>query len=106
MNATYGHHFFIHGFVYNPPMPRTRTPSLDAIRFGAIVRRLRTDRGWTRRKLATRAALTPQYVAIGEQGGNVPSLVTVLELIEVLGGDIAEVMRELSTARNSPSQAT
>jgi hypothetical protein len=46
---------------------------------------------------------TPQYTAIVEQGGNVPTLTTVLELIEVLGGDIAEMMRE--PARNAPRSA-
>ena len=83
-------------------MPRSRVISSDAVRFGAIVGRLRLARGWTRKKLATRAGLTPQYVAVVEQGGNVPSLTTVLELIEVLNGDIAEVMRELAAARNTP----
>ena len=83
-------------------MPRTRTPSPDAVRFGAILRRLREQRGWTRRKLATRAGMTPQYVTIVEQGGNIPSLTTVLELTEVLGADVAEIMRELAAARNAP----
>jgi transcriptional regulator with XRE-family HTH domain len=86
-------------------MPRSRVISPDAVRFGAIVMQLRIARGWTRKKLSQRAGLTPQYVAIVEQGGNVPSLTTVLELIEVLGGDIAEVMRELMVARNSPPAA-
>jgi len=86
-------------------MPRSRVTSPDAVRFGAIVERLRLARGWTRKKLSQRAGLTPQYVAIVEQGGNIPSLTTVLELIEVLGADIAEVMRELMTARNSPAAA-
>jgi transcriptional regulator with XRE-family HTH domain len=85
-------------------MPRSRTIDPDAQRFGAIVRRLRRQRGWTRKKLATRAGLTPQYVGIVEQGGNVPSLATVLELLEVLGADVGEVMRELSAARNTPRQ--
>jgi transcriptional regulator with XRE-family HTH domain len=83
-------------------MPRSSTQNLDAERFGDIVRRLREGRGWTRRKLATRAGLSPQYVGIVEQGGNIPSLTTVLELTEVLGGDIAEIMRELSAGRNAP----
>lgn len=85
-------------------MPRSSVVSPDAVRFGVIVNRLRVARGWTRKKLSQRAGLTPQYVAIVEQGGNVPSLTTVLELIEVLGADIAEVMRELAVARNSPSE--
>ena len=80
-------------------MPRSRVVSPDAVRFGAIVERLRVARGWTRKKLLQRAGLTPQYVAIVEQGGNVPSLTTVLELIEVLRGDVAEVMREAYLGR-------
>ena len=83
-------------------MPQTRTYSPDAARFGAIVRRLRQQRGWTLRKLATRDGLSAIYVSIVERGGNVPSLTTVLELIEVLGGDIGEVMRELAAARTKP----
>lgn len=31
-----------------------------------------------------------------------PRPTTVLELLEVLGADLAEVMRELSAARNTP----
>ena len=84
-------------------VPRTQAPHPDAIRFGAIVSRLRLARGWTRKKLAQRAGLTPQYLGIVEQGGNIPSLTTVLELIEVLGADIAEVMRELAAKRNTPA---
>jgi transcriptional regulator with XRE-family HTH domain len=84
-------------------MPQTRTYSADAARFGAIVRRLRQQRGWTLRKLATRSGLSAIYVSIVERGGNVPSLTTVLELIEVLGADIGEVMRELAAARNRPA---
>lgn len=87
---------------YHDRMPRTRTANADASRFGAIVRRLREQRGWTRQKLAQRAGLSAQYLGIVEQGGNIPSLTTVLELIEVLGADIAEVMRELMAARNAP----
>ena len=84
----------------------------DAARFGAILKQLREQRGWTRQKLAKRAGMTPTYVGILEYGGNVPSLRTVLELIEVLGADIADVMRRLAAARNppivpaSPDQAT
>jgi len=83
-------------------MPRTRTRNWDAIRFGEILRRLREQRGWTRQKLATRAGFTPTYVGIVEQGGNVPSLTTVLELAEVLGADVGEIMRELAAARSTP----
>ena len=85
-------------------MPRSRTRSADAERFGAMIQRIRKERGWTRRKLATRSGMTPQYIAIVEQGGNVPSLTTILELTEVLGADVGAIMRELAAARTAPVQ--
>ena len=78
---------------------------MGALRFGAIVRRLREARGWTRHKLAIRAGLSPQYVGVLEEGGNIASLTTALDLAEVLGADIAEITRELSVARNTPRKA-
>lgn len=83
-------------------MPRAMRIDPDAERFGAILKHLREQRGWTRRKLAQRAGLTPTYVGILEYGGNIPSLPTVLELLEVLGADIADVMRRLAAARTTP----
>src|SRR5256885_15953696 len=91
-----------HGLRYHLPVPRSRIRNTDAERFGAILARIRMERGWTRQKLATRSGMSPQYVAIVEQGGHVPSLTTVLELTEVLGADIAEIMRELAAARIAP----
>src|SRR2546423_1736025 len=91
-----------HGLRYDLHVPRLHTRNADAERFGAILMRIRMERGWTRQKLATRSGMSPQYVAIVEQGGNVPSLTTVLELTEVLGADIAEIMRELAAARIAP----
>ena len=74
----------------------------DAARFGAILKQLREQRGWTRQKLAQRAGITPTYIGILEYGGNIPTLPTILELIEVLGADIGDVMRRLAAARVSP----
>ena len=84
-------------------MPRSRNYSPDAVRFGAILQRLREQRGWTKQKLAQRSGLTPSYVGILEEGGNIPSLATVLELLEVLNA--AEVIRELAMARSAPPPA-
>jgi len=84
-------------------MPRAMRIDPDAERFGAILKHLREQRGWTRRKLAQRAGLTPTYVGILEYGGNIPSLPTVLELLEVLGADIPDVMRRLAAARMPPA---
>ena len=89
-------------------MPRSRTADADAVRFGAILRRLRLERGWTLATLAQRAGLHAAYVSILEQGGNVPSLSTVLELLEVLGADAGAVMSELAATRTArrPAAAT
>ena len=83
-------------------MPRSRTFNADAVRFGAKLKRLRQQRGWTKQKLATRSGMTPAYISILEEGGNVPTISTALELAEVLGADIAEIMHELAVARNRP----
>ena len=80
-------------------MPRSRTISMDAVRFGSMIRRIRTDCGWTRRRLARRAGLSERYLGILETGGNVPTLTTILELTEVLGADVGEIMRQLAIAR-------
>jgi transcriptional regulator with XRE-family HTH domain len=77
-------------------MPRALRINRDAARFGAILKQLREQRGWTRQKLAQRSGVTPTYIGILEYGGNIPSLPMVLEL---LGADIGEVMRRLAAAR-------
>lgn len=86
-------------------MPRARTTNLDAVRFGAFIKAFRLERGWTLQKLATRSGMNPTYIGIVEEGGNVPSLTTVLELTEVLGMDVGEIMRKLAEARNRPLRA-
>ena len=81
-------------------MPPARSVSHDAIRFGAIIRRVRAERGWTRLKLARRSGMHVNYVAMVEAGRNVPSLVTILELADVLGIDAGELVREVAAGRN------
>jgi len=83
-------------------MPIGRKYNADADRFGAILRQLREQRGWTRQKLAQRAGLATTYIGVLESGGNVPTISTALELIEVLGGDIGDIMRRLAAARVAP----
>src|SRR3954468_4732874 len=90
------------GLSYHLRMPRAMRINPDAERFGAILKQLREQRGWTRQKLAQRSGVTPTYIGILEYGGNIPSLPMVLELIEVLGADIGDVMRRLAAARISP----
>ena len=82
-------------------MPKSRTRNADAARFGAILRRLREQRGWTKAKLATRAGMNAIYLGYVEEGRNAPTISTVLELLEVLDADAGEVMRELAEARRA-----
>lgn len=86
-------------------MPRARKLDPDAGRFGAIVRSLREEKGWTLQKLATRSDMNARYLSILEQGGNIPSLSTALELLEVLGADTAAVIGQLAEARTRPGRA-
>ena len=86
-------------------MPPSRTVSVDAVRFGAIIRRLRLRRGWTITKLAQRAGMNATYLGLIENGRNVPSLIAILELTEVLNADAGDVMREVAAARNPPPAA-
>jgi transcriptional regulator with XRE-family HTH domain len=80
-------------------MPKAARASGDAVRFGAIVRRLRTERGWTLVKLSRRCGMNPTYLGVLEKGGNVPSLATILELADVFSVEAAEIMRELEQGR-------
>ena len=80
-------------------MPPASRISRDAILFGAIIRRLRLERGWTMVKFARRAGMHVNYLRIVERGGNIPSLVTILELADVFGVDPGEVIRQVAEGR-------
>lgn len=80
-------------------MPRSSKISREALRFGAIITRLRKERGWTRAKLAQRSGMNERYLGVLEQGGNDTSLTTIVELCDVLNADIGEVMREVASVR-------
>ena len=43
-----------------------------------------------------------QYLGVVENGGNIPSLTTILEVAEVLGADAGEMIREVAAARRTP----
>jgi len=80
-------------------MPKATRPNADAVRFGAIVQRLRTQRGWTLRKLAQRSGMNPTYLGVLEKGGNMPSLATLLELADVFNVQASDIVREVEQAR-------
>lgn len=86
-------------------MPPAMRSTVEAVKLGTIIRRLRQERKWTKTKLAQRANLTPTYIALIERGHNLPSLPVLFELAEVLDADPVEIVRELLTARHRKQAA-
>lgn len=80
-------------------MPRARVPDEDAVRFGAIVTRLRMERRWTIADLARLTGLNATWLGVLERGGNVPSLATIFKLAEVFGVEAAALVREIEQSR-------
>lgn len=85
------------------PMPRARVPDEDAVRFGAIVTRLRVERGWTIADLSRLSGLNATWLGVLERGGNIPSLATIFKLAEVFGVEAAELVREIDQLRRGAS---
>jgi len=80
-------------------MPKSARSNPDAIRFGAIIQRLRRQRGWTLVELARRCDMNPSYLGTLEKGGNIPSLGTILDLGDIFGIDAADIVREVEQQR-------
>lgn len=80
-------------------MPKSTTVNRDAQRFGAVVRRLRIERGWTLTKLAQRSGMNPTYLGVLEKGGNLPSLTTLFELADVFNVSAGDIVREVEEMR-------
>jgi len=75
-------------------MPRRMTTSRHAVRFGAIIRRLREQRQWTLIDFSRKAGMNP-YLGFIERGENSPTLDTIILLAQVLGAEASEVLREM-----------
>ena len=76
-------------------MPRRTVIDPNAKRFGAIIRRLREQHGWTLVDFGHKASMNPTYLGFLERGENVPTLAAVLRLAKVLGVEAADVIREI-----------
>jgi XRE family transcriptional regulator, regulator of sulfur utilization len=68
----------------------------EAVIFGATIRRLREDRGWTQETLAERAEMNVSYLGFVERGDNVPTLTIILQLAAALKVEAAELLRDLT----------
>jgi transcriptional regulator with XRE-family HTH domain len=78
-------------------------PDEDAVRFGQIVRRLRTERGWTLADLSRFSGMNATWLAVLEGGENAPSLATIFKLAAVFGVEAAELVREVEQAHRAPA---
>jgi transcriptional regulator with XRE-family HTH domain len=80
-------------------MPKSTVRNYDAERFGAIIHRLRTERGWTLAQCAQRSGMNHKYLAILEKGGNMPTLATLFAFADVFGIEAADMVREVEQER-------
>jgi ribosome-binding protein aMBF1 (putative translation factor) len=76
-------------------MPRRVRYSRYAASFGAVIRRLRDQRGWTLIDFGRKANMNPTYLGFIERGENSPTLDTVILLSKVLGVEASDVLREI-----------
>jgi transcriptional regulator with XRE-family HTH domain len=76
-------------------MPRRMTISRHAVRFGAIIRRLREQRQWSLIDFGRKANMNPTYLGFIERGENSPTLDTFILLAKVLGAEASEILREM-----------
>ena len=80
-------------------MPRSERKHPDDIRFGEILKNLRLQREWSLQRLARASGLSANFVAMLEQGYNMPSLATIINLATVLGVDPGELVRHVAAGR-------
>jgi transcriptional regulator with XRE-family HTH domain len=80
-------------------VPRRKSKDPDASKFGAIIRGLREERGWTQEEMAERAGMNGSYVGFLERGENVPTLTVILLLAETLQVDAGDLVRAVARER-------
>jgi transcriptional regulator with XRE-family HTH domain len=66
----------------------------EAEKFGAIVRKLREERGLTQDQLAERAGVSATYIGFIERGDNVPTLTIILQVASALKVRSSELLRD------------
>ena len=77
-------------------MTQSSRTSREALQFGATMRRVRLERGWTLVRLGRAIGMHPRYLGVVESGRNDASLTTIVAICHALDADIGEVMREVA----------
>jgi transcriptional regulator with XRE-family HTH domain len=77
-------------------VPRKISKDPIGVVFGATVRRLREQHGWTQEQLAERAEMSTTYVGFIERGENVPTLTIIFKLASSLQVSPAALIEEAS----------
>jgi ribosome-binding protein aMBF1 (putative translation factor) len=72
-------------------------------RFGARVRQLRSERGWSQEAFADRAGLHRTYVGSVERGEQNLSLVNIEKVAATLGVSLAELFAPFKDRPSSPA---
>jgi transcriptional regulator with XRE-family HTH domain len=63
----------------------------EARLFGATVRRLREQRGWSQEVLAERAEMNAGHIGFIERGDNVPTLTSILRFATALEVEVSDL---------------
>ncbi|HEX8409542.1 MAG TPA: helix-turn-helix transcriptional regulator [Thermoanaerobaculia bacterium] len=80
-------------------MPRKFSKDPVGEIFGATVRRLRENKGWTQEQLAEQAEMSATYVGFIERGENVPTLTIILKLADALSVTPAQLIADVTRMR-------
>jgi len=86
-------------------MPKATRAHPDAARFGAVIKRLRLEKGWTIAKLAQRSNMNPVYLGVLEKGGNLPGLASLFEIADVLGIEASDIVRQVEQMKKDARTA-
>ena len=71
-------------------------------RFGALVRGLREERGWSQERLSEYAELNRSFIGEIERGQTMPSLVTLVKLAFALGLPLADLLADFEDGALAP----
>ncbi len=70
-------------------------------RFGEVVRRLRSERGFSQESFAQRCGLHRTYIGIIERGEKAVTIVTADKIARALGMNLADLFSELEQDRRA-----